>query len=252
MNLNLKNKKALVTGSSHGIGLEIAKCLSREGCVVAINGRNNKKLLRASKLVSGSFPIQGDVTNYKIAKKVINNAIKNLGRIDILICNVGSGKSKKTGEESYNEWERVFKKNFWSVVNIVKESQKFLIKSKGNIVCISSICGLEFIPGAPVTYSTAKSALNTYIKSMSYFFGKYGVRINGIAPGNILFKNSIWEKKLKNQANETRKFLNKNIPLKKFGSTHNVADLTTYLASKKSEFITGSIFVVDGGQTRKI
>ena len=70
MNLNLKNKKALVTGSSHGIGLEIAKCLSREGCVVAINGRNNKKLLRASKLVSGSFPIQGDVTNYKIAKKV--------------------------------------------------------------------------------------------------------------------------------------------------------------------------------------
>ena len=71
MNLNLKNKKALVTGSSHGIGLEIAKCLSREGCVVAINGRNNKKLLRASKLVSRSFPIQGDVTNYKIAKKVI-------------------------------------------------------------------------------------------------------------------------------------------------------------------------------------
>lgn len=146
----------------------------------------------------------------------------------------------------------MFKKNFWSVVNIVKESQKFLIKSKGNIVCISSICGLEVISGAPATYSTAKSALNTYIKCMSHFFGKYGVRINGIAPGNILFKNSAWEKKLKNQKNKTRKFLNENVPLKKFGSTTNVADLTAYLVSKKSEFITGSIFTVDGGQTRKI
>ena len=66
MNLNLKNKKVLVTGSSHGIGLEIAKCLSNEGCMVAINGRNKRKLFKASKLISGSFPIQGDVTNYKI------------------------------------------------------------------------------------------------------------------------------------------------------------------------------------------
>ena len=252
MNLSLKNKKVLVTGSSHGIGLEIAKCLTKEGCVVAVNGRNKKKLFRASKLVSKSFPIQGDVSNHKIAKRVINKTLKKLGRIDILVCNVGSGKSKKTGGESYAEWEKVFKKNFWSVVNIVKESQKFLIKSKGNIVCISSICGLEVISGAPATYSTAKSALNTYIKCMSHFFGKYGVRINGIAPGNILFKNSVWEKKLKNQANKTRKFLNENVPLKKFGSMTNVADLTAYLVSKKSEFITGSIFTVDGGQTRKI
>jgi NAD(P)-dependent dehydrogenase (short-subunit alcohol dehydrogenase family) len=73
---------------------------------------------------------------------------------------------------------------------------------------------------------------------MSYFFGKYGVRINGIAPGNILFKNSTWEKKLKRQINKTRKFLSENVPLKKFGSTHDIAHLTAYLVSKKSEFIT--------------
>jgi len=252
MNLNLKNKRALVTGSSHGIGLEIARCLTREGCLVAINGRSKQKLFGVSKLISRSFPIQGDVTNHKIAKKIVNKAVKNLGGIDILICNVGSGKSEKAGRESYSEWDRIFKKNFWSVVNIVRESQKFLIKSKGNIVCISSICGLEVIPGAPVTYSAAKSALNTYIKCMSHFFGKYGVRVNGIAPGNILFKNSIWEKKLKKQKNKTIKFLNENVPLKKFGSTHDVGDLVTYLVSEKSKFITGSIFTIDGGQTRKI
>ena len=112
MNLNLKNKKVLVTGSSHGIGLEIAKCLSNEGCVVAINGRNKRKLFKASKLVSKSFPIQGDVTNRKSAKKVIDKTAKNLGSIDILVCNVGSGKSEKTGEESYDEWEKIFNANF--------------------------------------------------------------------------------------------------------------------------------------------
>jgi len=135
---------------------------------------------------------------------------------------------------------------------MVKESQKFLIKSKGNIVCISSICGLEVIPGAPTTYSTAKSALNTYIKSMSNFFGKYNVRINGIAPGNILFKNSAWEKKLKKNNKKTINFLKKNVPLQKFGEAKDIADLAAYLASDKSKFITGSIFTIDGGQTKKI
>mgnify|MGYP001303287819 CR=1 FL=1 len=81
MNIDLKGKTALITGSSEGIGLEIAKCLSNEGCMVAINGRNKRKLFKASKLVSGSFPIQGDVTNYKIAKRVISGNrlfIKNI------------------------------------------------------------------------------------------------------------------------------------------------------------------------------
>ena len=252
MNLNLKNKRVLVTGSSQGIGLEIAKCLSKEGCLVAINGRNKNKLSKAIKEVPRSFSVQGDITSHKIAKKVIKKVLKILGGIDILVCNVGSGKSQKTGQESYMEWDEVFKKNFWSVVNMVKESQKFLIKSKGNIVCISSICGLEVIPGAPTTYSTAKSALNTYIKSMSNFFGKYNVRINGIAPGNILFKNSVWEKKLKKSNKKTTNFLKENVPLQKFGEAKDIADLTAYLVSNKSKFITGSIFTIDGGQTKKI
>ena len=252
MNLNLKNKRVLVTGSSQGIGLEIAKCLSKEGCLVAINGRNKGKLSKAIKEVPRSFSVQGDITNHKVAKKIIKKVLKVLDGIDILVCNVGSGKSQKAGQESYSEWEKVFKKNFWSVVNMVKESQKFLIKSKGNIVCISSICGLEVIPGAPTTYSTAKSALNTYIKSMSNFFGKYNVRINGIAPGNILFKNSAWEKKLKKNNKKTINFLKKNVPLQKFGEAKDIADLAAYLASDKSKFITGSIFTIDGGQTKKI
>jgi len=252
MNLNLNNKKVLVTGSSQGIGLEIAKCLSNEGCFVTINGRNKKKLIKVSKKLPRSFPVHGDVTNPKMAKKIINKAIKKMGRLDILVCNVGSGKSRKMGLESYNEWQEVFKKNFWSVINVVKESEKYLIKSKGNIVCVSSICGLEFIVGSPVTYSSAKAALNTYIKSMSYFFGNHGVRINGVAPGNILFKNSTWEKKLRKQKKKIKKFLKENVPLGKFGTTHNVADLVAYLVSKKSDFITGSVFTVDGGQTRRI
>ena len=122
--------------------------------------------------------IHGNVEDPKIAKKIVTKAVSLLNGLDILVCNVGSGKSVKPGLENYQDWQSSFKKNFFSATNIIEASKKYLVKSRGNIICISSICGLEFIPGAPATYSTAKSALNTYIKSMSYFFGKYGVRIN--------------------------------------------------------------------------
>ena len=79
---------------------------------------------------------------------------------------------------------------------MVEAANSELFKSKGSVVCISSICGLETIPGAPVTYSAAKAALNSYIKGISIPMANHGVRINGIAPGNILFPGSIWEKKL--------------------------------------------------------
>ena len=92
--------------------LQWVRCLSKEGCLVAINGRNKNKLSKATKEVPRSFSVQGDITSHKIAKKVIKKVLKILGGIDILVCNVGSGKSQKTGQESYREWDEVFKKNF--------------------------------------------------------------------------------------------------------------------------------------------
>jgi len=102
--------------------------------------------------------------------------------------------------------------------------------------------------GAPVTYSAAKSALNTFVHNESKKLGKSKIRINAVAPGNIMFPGSVWEaKKLKNST-KIRKMLSQDVALGRFGKPEEVANLVTFLASSKSAYITGSVFVIDGGQ----
>ena len=187
------------------------------------------------------------MTKYKDLKK-INEKIKNL---HVLICNVGNGKSAKPGKEKLEDWKKSFEENFYSTINTIKVFEKKLIKSKGLIICISSICGMEYIYGAPITYSVSKSALNSFIRYYSKILGPKGVRLNAIAPGNILFKGSTWEKKLKENKNFVNSVLKKNVSLNKLGSTEDVSGIIDFLVKSKSEFINGSIFVVDGGQINK-
>lgn len=249
--LGLKNKNVFISGSSSGIGLDIAEKFLHYGSNVIINGRKKNKL---KKIVTefnekNLHYIDGDVTEIKDVKKIYLNTKKIFKRIDILICNVGSGKSVAPGKENYKEWQRVFALNFWSTTNLVEVFKNDLIKSKGNIVCISSICGLEKISNAPITYSVAKSSLNSYVKSMSKYFGPFSVRINSIAPGNILFKNSSWDKKLRKNKKTTLSYINSNVPLNKFGKLEDISETVIWIASEKSNFTTGATFIIDGGQT---
>jgi len=249
---DLSNKKVLVTGSSSGIGLEIAKGFSEAGSVIVLNGRDKTKLKKAAKNIYNSKIVYGNVENPKIAKKIITKTVSLLNGLDILVCNVGSGKSAKPGFENYQDWQTSLKKNFLSATNMIEASKKYLARSKGNIICISSICGIEYIAGVPITYSVAKSALNSYVKMNSNILGQKGVRINTIAPGNILFKGSVWEKKIKKNKKVVMHNVNSNIALKKFGNPKNISDICLFLASKKSDFVTGSVWVVDGGQIKKL
>jgi 3-oxoacyl-[acyl-carrier protein] reductase len=249
---DLNNKKVLVTGSSSGIGLEIAKSFSEAGSIVAINGRNINNLKKAAKRIYNSKIIYGNVENPKIAKKIVTKAALLLGGIDIIICNVGSGLSHVAGKENYNDWQASMKKNLFSATNIVEASKKYLSKSKGNIICISSICGSEYINGAPITYSVAKSALNSYVRISSQVLGKDQIRINAVAPGDIFFKGSSWEQKLKKNKKKIKKHLNSNVALKKFGNPKSIADICLLLASEKSHFVTGSIWIADGGQIKNL
>ena len=249
---DLNNKKVLITGSSSGIGLEIAKEFSGTGSLIALNGRNKNKLKKAEKNIYNSKILCGNVEDPKTAKKIVNKAVSLLNGLDIIVCNVGGGKSVKPGYENYQDWLASFKKNFFSVTNIIEASKKHLIKSKGNIICISSICGIEYIAGASVTYSVAKSALNSYVKINSKILGQKGIRINAIAPGNIFFKGSVWEKKMKKNKKIVMNNLSANVALKKFGSPKNIADICLFLASKKSHFVTGSIWIADGGQVKQL
>jgi len=196
MDLNLRGKTALVTGSSKGIGKEIAKALHKEGCNIMLNGRNKITLSDTAKdFVDRVKFFAADVTKPSDCKSLIAEVIKAWDKLDILVCNVGSGTSVKPGEENIKEWSYIFDTNLHGATNMVEAALESLTQSHGTIVCISSIAGME-VTGAPVTYSVAKAALNAYVHNISRPLAKRGIRINAVAPGNILFKGSVWERKL--------------------------------------------------------
>ena len=243
-----KKKKILITGSSSGIGFGLAKKFSELNSVVILNGKNLKKLKKKSKLIKNSSYVCADITNKKSLKKMISKIKLKYKNIDILICNLGQSNFKKNNLN----FEHAFKMNFFSTLNTINLATPILKKNGGKILCISSICGFEKINNAPLGYSLAKSSLNSYVKLISGILSKKGITINSIAPGNILFKGSTWEKHLKKNHKKTSNYIKENVPQKKFGTIDDVTNLCVFLSSDKSNFITGSTYVIDGGQTKKL
>ena len=250
MNLNLSNKYALVTGSSSGLGLGIAQTLHKEGCNVILNGRSETRLKKTvSKFTERARYLCGDVTSFEECARMAQTIKSEFKSIDILVCNVGSGGSVAPGCESPEEWRRVFDLNFFSTTNIVQALRPIMKMNGGTIVCVSSICGLEVL-GAPLTYSCAKASLNHFVKGIARPLANEGIRINAVAPGNIDFPGSVWERKQKNNKKEVQKMLQEQVSLSRLGTPSEIGKLVAFLASAASSFSTGGIFVADGGQIR--
>jgi 3-oxoacyl-[acyl-carrier protein] reductase len=250
MNLELSGKVALVTGSSRGIGKSIAKTLHDEGCHVVLNGRDSSTLKTAAQEIGKNIDyFEADVTDPFSCKSLVNDVKNKCGNIDVLICNVGSGSSVLPGNEIPEEWKRMLDINLASTTNMVEAATNSLAQTHGSIVCISSICGIEVLD-APVTYSVAKAALNAYVRGISRPLANHGIRINAVAPGNILFKGSVWEKKITENSSFVKNMLEHNVALKRLGLPEEVANFVAFLASPRSSFSTGCVYVIDGGQIR--
>jgi 3-oxoacyl-[acyl-carrier protein] reductase len=251
MKLGLTDKTAVVGGASRGIGLAIARRLSEEGCRTALIARDAKGLAAAAAQGFAIPPLTfaADLRDEAEAEAALAAIARDLGPIDCVVANAGSGVSVPPGRETPGEWRRVLDVNLMTAVNLFSAARPHLRPTEAALVAVSSICGREAL-GAPVAYSAAKAALDALVLNLSRPLAREGVRLNGVAPGNILFPGGDWQAKLDKDPEGVMAMIARETPLGRFGAPEEVADAVLFLLSERARFITGAVLVVDGGQTR--
>jgi 3-oxoacyl-[acyl-carrier protein] reductase len=251
MDLDLGGKRVFVGGASRGIGLAIAQAFAAEGAKVAIAARGRADLDAASRNLKGGLAIESDLTDEKAAVQAVDRAEAELGPLDVVVANVGSGISTVASPVPRSEWQRMMDVNFFGASSIGTHAAHLMAGRKGGaLVFISSIAGLEAV-GAPAAYAAAKAALQAMVKSLAREYGQKNVRVNAVAPGNVVFPGGSWDQRRREAPDKVEQAL-KDVPLGRLGEPREIADVVLFLASGRASFVTGATWVVDGGQTRRI
>lgn len=253
MILNLKNKRVFVSGGSKGIGLAIVRGFLNEGARVALTSRNIESLELTYKNLKEEFQnsdilyFESDATDAQSTANVFDSIINEWKGLDIVISNVGDGRSTQEVLQSEEQFDRSLKINLKSAENVVREFLRTNSEKVGSICFISSITGLEAF-GAPTDYSVAKAAVIALSKNLARKLAP-GIRVNCIAPGNVYSPGGSWDEKIKLDPNRITSIIENTVPMKRFGTPDEIANVVLFLSSEKASFITGSCIVVDGGQT---
>lgn len=242
----LKGKVALVTGGSRGIGEAIALELAKNGADIAINYRSNNE--KAEKVLEGikgfgvkAIAIKADISKEEDVKYLIKNVENQLGKIDILVNNAGITKDNLVMRMKEEDWQQVMDVNLKGTFLCTKSVSRPMMKARyGKIINITSVVGLIGNPGQG-NYSASKAGVIGFTKSIAKELGSRGIRVNAIAPG---FIDTEMTDVLSEEIKET--MLN-GIPLMKFGNPKDIANLVVFLASQRSDYITGQVINVDGG-----
>ena len=254
MDLGIAGRIALVTGGSRGLGKHCALSLAREGVNVAICGRSRETLdattaeLRA--LGVEAVGIVADVSDTDQAASLHGQVVDQLGPVDILVNNVGGSLVRTDAPDiTVDELRGVFDLNVFGGYALMRLVIPHMREQKwGRIINIASIYGREF--GGNLGYMTAKAALIAATKHVARTLVTDGVLVNSIAPGSILHEQGSWERfQNENPPEVVAEFIDRNLPLGKFGWPEPVGDLTAFLASERADLITGACIVADGGQS---
>jgi 3-oxoacyl-[acyl-carrier protein] reductase len=255
MHLGLEDKVVFVAGSSRSIGKGIASVFLDEGARVALTGRDRSTLAAAGAELSEGradrvMTFAGDLTQASVVEEAHRRVVAQWGPIDSLVCNIGSGAAKNGWQLTAADWEPVFQINLWAAVRLVEVFLPSMVEAqRGSIILIGSIAGLESL-GAPIPYGAAKAAIEHYAKDLARRVGRHGVRVNTVAPGNILFPGGVWQRKLDADATGVNAMIAAEVPLGRFGAPEEIGAAVAFLASDRAAFITGACLVADGGQTR--
>ncbi len=257
MDLNLKNKVAIVTGASRGIGRAIAQTLSNEGMKLVLVARTQADLEATAALCKTESIIQTvDLRETSAANKVIAAAIERFGQIDLLVNDAGATKRGDFFALSDDDWQDGFALKFFGAMRLSRAAWPHLQKSQGSIVNIVGIGGrtasADFTIGGSVN-----AALLNFTKALADRGTKDGVRVNAINPGSI--ETDRLSARIKNLVNEykvdeatIRKQMADKMGVSRFGEPEEIASMVAYLVSLQANYIHGAIIDIDGGQTRTL
>ena len=257
MDLGIKGKVALVTGGSRGLGRQSALALAAEGVNVALCARGERTLndtadeLKSTGVNVGAFV--ADLSDESGAASLVKQTESELGPIDILVNNVGGSLgTSDLVNSSIEDFQMVMNANLWSAVALMKLVVPGMQdRGWGRVVNISSIYGREY--GGTAPYMAAKAAMIAASKHTGMSVAKHGVTVNSIAPGSILHAGGSWEKFLQNSPKEVvEEFIDRNLPMGKFGWPEPIGAAVAFLASKQADLITGACLNVDGGQSHNL
>lgn len=257
MELGLKDRVAMITGGSRGLGRQIAGTLAREGCKISICARDRQQLdATVAEFAAQGYQVHGtraDVTVEEDANSFYRDTVAVLGQPDILVNNVGGRRGSVNFEEtSMEQFQAGIEVNLICAVRLTALVLSHMKEQKwGRIINISSIYGREH--GGSIDYMTGKAGLIAFSKHLALQMAPHNVLVNCVAPGSIDFPGSTWERFQNTQPPEVvTEFISRNLPMGRFGWPEPIGELVAFLASDRADLITGACVNVDGGQSKSL
>ncbi|GAC1396440.1 MAG: SDR family oxidoreductase [Chloroflexota bacterium] len=259
MDLGLTNSVALVAASSQGIGRSVAEVFAREGARVVINGRREDVLQRTAEDIRRSCnaevePVLADLSRARDCRRLIERTVERFGKIDALVTNAGGPPSKSFEDLTDEDWQSAVDLTLMSTVRLIRAAMPHMRASGGSIVNLTSISVKQPI-AMLVLSNSLRPGVTGLGKTLADELGSENVRINSVAPGLVWTDRQQYLTTTRAQAQgvpleDVLRVTQDAIPLKRYGTPEEVANLVVFLSSPRAAYITGTTILVDGGMYR--